>query len=140
MLWVKVFHIYFMVSWFACLFYLPRLFVYHSQCEDEPGRERFKVMERKLFVMMTIAAAGTIIFGVWMLIGYGWQAYYNKAWLHMKLLLVAVLIVYNGYCWKLMQEFKEDRNRHSDKFYRWINEFPTLILLPVLILVVVKPF
>ncbi len=138
--WVKAWHIIFMVVWFAGLFYLPRLFVYHAACDDAPGKERFKVMERKLFIMMTLGAAGTAIFGVWLLVGYAWEAFRATGWLHTKLLLVAVLIAYHVYCWKLVQDFKQDRNRYGHVFYRWVNEFPVLPLLGIVILVVVKPF
>ena len=138
--WIKAWHLIFMVTWFAGLFYLPRLFVYHAACNDAPGKERFKVMERKLFVIMTMGAVGTAIFGVWLLVGYAWEAFRATGWLHIKLALVAVLIAYHGYCWKLMRDFKHDRNSHGHVFYRWVNEFPVLLLLGIVILVVVKPF
>lgn len=138
--WIKAWHIIFMVTWFAGLFYLPRLFVYHAACDDAPGKERFKVMERKLFIITTMGAVGTAIFGVWLLVGYAWEAYRATGWLHTKLTLVAVLIAYHVYCWKLVQDFKHDSNRHGHVFYRWLNEFPVLLLLGIVILVVVKPF
>jgi len=138
--WIKAWHIIFMVTWFAGLFYLPRLFVYHAACDDTPGRERFKIMERKLFIIMTMGAVGTAIFGVWLLIGYAWEAFRADGWLHAKLALVAVLIAYHGYCWKLVQDFKQDRNHHGHVFYRWVNEFPVLLLIAIVIFVVVKPF
>ena len=138
--WIKAWHLIFMVTWFAGLFYLPRLFVYHAACADAPGKERFKVMERKLFIMMTMGAVGTAIFGVWLLAGYTWEAFRATGWLHTKLALVAVLIAYHGYCWKLMRDFKHDRNSRGHVFYRWVNEFPVLLLLGIVILVVVKPF
>ena len=138
--WIKAWHIIFMVTWFAGLFYLPRLFVYHAACDDMPGKARFKVMERKLFIIMTLGAVGTAIFGVWLLAGYAWEAFRATGWLHTKLALVAVLIAYHAYCWKLVQDFKQDRNRHGHVFYRWVNEFPVLLLLGIVILVVVKPF
>ncbi|MBI3774091.1 MAG: CopD family protein [Gammaproteobacteria bacterium] len=138
--WIKAWHIIFMVTWFAGLFYLPRLFVYHAACDDAPGKERFKVMERKLFIITTMGAVGTAIFGVWLLLGYAWEAYRATGWLHTKLALVAVLIGYHVYCWKLVQDFKYDSNRHGHVFYRWLNEFPVLLLLGIVILVVVKPF
>jgi len=137
MLWVKALHIAFMVTWFAGLFYLPRLFVYHADTQDEAGRARFKIMERKLyFGIMTPGALLTIAFGMWLWLGYG----ISGAWLHAKLLLVAVLIGYHLWCGKLVTDFKLDRNRHSHIWYRWFNEFPVLILIAVVILVVVKPF
>ena len=138
--WVKAFHIIFMVTWFAGLFYLPRVFVYHADCNDQPGNERFKIMERKLFIIMTIGAIGTALLGIWLLIGYAWQAYSGSGWLHVKLFFVALLIAYRVYCGKLVADFKHDHNQHSHKFYRWVNEFPALILLVVVILAVVKPF
>jgi putative membrane protein len=138
--WIKAWHVIFMVTWFAGLFYLPRLFVYHAACDDAPGRDRFKVMERKLFIIMTIGAIGTAIFGVWLLIGYAWQAFRADGWLHAKLALVAALIAYHVYCWKLVNDFRLDRNRHGHVFYRWVNEFPALLLVAVVVLVVVKPF
>lgn len=138
--WVKSFHIIFMVTWFAGLFYLPRLFVYHAACADAPGHERFIVMERKLFIIMTIGAIGTALFGIWMLFGYAWEAFHASIWLHAKLALVVTLVAYHAYCWKLVQDFKRGRNTHGHVFYRWVNEFPALILVAVVILVVVKPF
>ena len=137
MLWIKAFHIIFMVTWFAGLFYLPRLFVYHAMAADTASLERFKVMERKLFYgIMTPGGVLTLLSGVSLWLGYG----FNGGWLHAKLGLVAVLIAYHVYCGKLMLDFKHDRNRYSHVFYRWMNEFPTVLLIAVIILVVVKPF
>ena len=136
-LWLKAFHIVFMVTWFAGLFYLPRLFVYHTMTADAPGSERFKVMERKLFFgIMTPGAVLTIASGTWLWLGYG----VSGGWLHAKLTLVAILIAYHVYCGKLLLDFKHDRNRHGHVFYRWLNELPIVILIAVTILVVVKPF
>lgn len=140
MLWIKALHIIFMVSWFAGLLYLPRLFVYHAMSEDAVSRQRFSVMERKLFVIMTIGAAGTVGFGIWLLAAYAWRAYSGTFWLHAKLGLVAVLIAYHAYCGKLMLDFRHGRNRHGHVFFRWINEFPALVLVAVVMLAVVKPF
>ncbi len=141
MYWLKAFHIIFMVTWFAGLFYLPRLFVYHAMCEDAPGIERFKVMERKLFFgIMTPGAVLTVIIGIWMLIDYAWELYAGMGWLHIKLTLVVLLIVYHAYCGKLLLDFKHDRNRHSHRFYRWLNEIPVLFLIAIVILATVKPF
>ena len=141
MLWVKAFHIIFMVTWFAGLFYLPRLFVYHAMSDDQPGKERFKVMEAKLyFGITTPGAILTILFGLWMLVAYAWEAYSGNGWLHAKITLVAVLVGYHLYCGKLVNDFKRDRNRHSHVFYRWFNEFPVLILVAVVILTIVRPF
>lgn len=141
MLWVKAFHIIFMVTWFAGLFYLPRLFVYHAMADDAVSRERFKVMERKLFFgIMTPGALLTVVLGMWMLMDYAWSAYAKSGWLHTKLLLVVLLIGYHIYCGKLLFDFKYDRNRHGHVFYRWLNELPVLILIAVILLAVVRPF
>lgn len=141
MLWVKAFHIIFMVTWFAGLFYLPRLFVYHAQCEDTAGRERFKVMERKLYYGITTPGAVlTIVFGLWLLVAYGWRVYGHMGWIYVKLVLVALLIAYHIYCGKLVADFKHERNRHGHVFYRWFNEIPVLFLAAIVVLVVVKPF
>ncbi len=137
MLWVKSFHIIFMVTWFAGLFYLPRLFVYHALSSDAASIARFKIMERKLFYgIMTPGGIITIALGLWLWLGYG----ISGRWLMVKLTLVAVLIAYHFYCAKLLLDFKHDRNTHSHVWYRWFNELPVLILIAVVILVVVKPF
>jgi len=137
MLWIKTFHIVFMVTWFAGLFYLPRLFVYHAMTDDTAGRERFKVMERKLyFGIMAPGAVLTIAFGLWLWLGYG----LSGGWLHAKLALVAVLIAYHLWCGKLVNDFKYGRNTRSHVWYRWFNEFPVVVLIAVVILAVVKPF
>ena len=138
--WVIAFHIIFVVVWFSGLFYLPRLFVYHAMCEDQTGKDRFKVMERKLYVMTHIGGIGATIFGVWLLVAYGWAAYSASGWLHVKLLLVALLIAYHLYLGKLLKDFKLERNIRSHKFYRFINEIPVVPLVVVIILVKVKPF
>jgi putative membrane protein len=137
MLWIKSFHIFFVVTWFAGLFYLPRLFVYHAMAEDQPGRERFKIMERKLFIgIMTPSAVLAVLFGAWLWLAYG----FSGAWLHTKLLLVLVLIIYHIWCGKILADFKHERASRSHIWYRWFNEFPVIILLLTIILVVVKPF
>ena len=137
MLWIKSVHIIFMVTWFAGLFYLPRLFVYHAMTDDTAGRERFKVMERKLyFGIMAPGAVLTIAFGLWLWLGYG----LSGGWLHAKLALVAVLIAYHLWCGKLVNDFKYGRNSRSHVWYRWFNEFPVVVLIAVVILAVVKPF
>jgi putative membrane protein len=137
MLWIKAWHIIFMVTWFAGLFYLPRLFVYHADCEDRPGHERFVVMERKLFAIMTIGALLTALFGVWLVAAWHWPL--TELWLQIKLLLVAALIAYHLYCAKLVKQFKLQQNVHSGVFYRWFNEFPALILVVVVLLAVLRP-
>ena len=138
MLWVKALHIVFMVTWFAGLFYLPRLFVYHAAAQDQASLERFKLMERKLFWgIMTPGALLTIGFGVWLWLGWFREA---SAWLHAKVALVALLVVYHVWCWRLLRDFAADRNRHAHVWYRWFNEVPTVVLFATVILVVVKPF
>ena len=140
MLWVKAFHVIFMVTWFAGLFYLPRLFVYHAMSDDKISHERFKVMERKLFYgIMTPGGIATLLLGLWMLFDYALDAYAESLWLDIKLLLVVVLVVYHIYCWKLVKDFKHDRNQHSHVWYRWFNELPVLLLIAMIILVIVKP-
>jgi protoporphyrinogen IX oxidase len=137
MLWIKALHIIFVVTWFAALFYLPRLYVYHAMASDEISIERFKIMERKLFVgIMTPSAVLAVAFGLWLWLDFG----VSGKWMHAKLLLVLILIAYHVYCGKLLTDFKHDRNRHGHVFYRWLNELPVLILIAVVILVVVKPF
>ncbi|SNR88479.1 putative membrane protein [Methylobacillus rhizosphaerae] len=137
MLWIKAWHIIFMVTWFAGLFYLPRLFVYHAQAQDSISNDRFKIMERKLFFgIMTPGAVLTIIFGMWLWQGYG----ISGAWLHAKLTLVALLVAYHVYCGKLLLDFKHDRNQHGHVYYRWLNELPVIALVAIVILVIVKPF
>ncbi len=135
MLWIKSLHIVFMVTWFAGLFYLPRLFVYHAMTQDEPGRERFKMMERKLyFGIMTPGGVLTLVFGIWLWLAYG----FTGGWLHAKLALVGILVAYHLWCGKLLAEFKHDRNTRSHVWFRWFNEFPVVILIAAVILAVVK--
>lgn len=137
MLWIKSLHIIFMVTWFAGLFYLPRLFVYHAMSDDAVSRDRFKVMERKLFFgIMTPGAVLTIAFGMWLWLGYGFYG----GWLHAKMVLVGVLVAYHLYCGKLLIDFRHDRNRHGHVFYRWLNEVPVLILVAIILLVELQPF
>ena len=140
MRWVKAFHIIFIVTWFAGLFYLPRLFVYHAMSNDEASNERFKVMERKLFYgIMNPSGVLTIIFGLWLIFGWG-MGINSGGWFHVKMLLILILIGYHIYCGKIIKDFKYDRNQRSHIFYRWFNEFPVLILIAVVILAVVRPF
>jgi protoporphyrinogen IX oxidase len=141
-LWVKALHVIFMVTWFAGLFYLPRLFVYHAMATDAPSIERFKVMEKRLHMMMNIGALFTIVFGLWMLFSYAWQQSIqaHTFWLHAKLALVLVLIAYHGWCSFLVRDFRLDRNKHSHRWYRVFNEVPTLLLFAIVILVIVRPF
>jgi putative membrane protein len=137
MLWLKAFHIVFVIAWFAGLFYLPRLFVYHATAADAPSNERFKVMERKLYrgIMMP-AMVLTVASGLWLWLGFGFAG----GWLHAKVTLVALLVAYHFWLQKLLGDFARDANRRSHVFYRWVNEIPTVILVAIVILAVVKPF
>jgi len=141
MLWVKAFHIIFMVTWFAGLFYLPRLFVYHAMTgvDDRAGIERFKIMERKLYYgIMTPGAVITIALGTWLWLG--WYPGVFGAWFHAKLAVVALLVLYHLWCGRLLADFKHDRNTRSHVWLRWFNEVPVLMLFAAVILVVVRPF
>ena len=138
-LWVKAFHIIAMVTWFAGLFYLPRLFVYHAMSDDSTSRERFALMERKLFYgIMTPGMVVTVALGIWLLaLSPFWL---SQGWMHAKLLLIAILIGYHVYSGVLLRDFARERNRHGHVWYRWFNEFPVLILIAVVVLAVIKPF
>ncbi|MES2500761.1 MAG: CopD family protein [Pseudomonadota bacterium] len=136
MLWIKAFHLIFVISWFAGLFYLPRLFVNHAMVTDAATRERLTLMEHKLYRFMLPLAILALIFGAWLWLGYG----ISGNWMHAKLVLVIVLIAYHVYCGKLMRDFAHGKNTRSHIWYRWFNELPVLILFAVVILVVVKPF
>lgn len=138
MLIVKTLHVVFVVTWFAGLFYLPRLFVYHATATDSISIERFKLMERRLLRgIMIPSMMATLIFGTWLWLGYG----IGGRWLYAKLALVAVLVVYQEWLARTVRAFAADRNTHSERFYRWINEIPALpILVAVVYLVLAKPF
>ncbi len=139
-MWLKAWHLFFMVSWFAGLFYLPRLFVYHAMTSDAAGNERFKIMERKLYRFTTPWMALTLIFGLWMLYDYAWQAYGHMLWLRIKLVLIGLLVAYHLYCGRLVKQFAEDRNPHPHTWYRWFNEIPVLFLLAIVLLATLKPW
>src|SRR5262249_55604405 len=138
MLWLKAFHIIFVVTWFAGLFYLPRLFVYHAVATDQVSLERFVIMERRLFGIMTFGALLAIVFGLSMLAAA--PGYLHMGWLHAKLTLVAALIAYHIWCRQLMIGLRQGRNAHSQRWYRMFNEVPMLLLIGIVILAVVKPF
>lgn len=140
-LWLKALHIVSMVCWFAGLFYLPRLFVYHAQSEDNISKERFSVMERKLYRgIMGPAMIATLVFGIWLL-SLNASAYFTQGgWMHAKLTLVVLLIGYHHMCGAQLKRFARGENTRSHVFYRWFNEVPVLILLAIVILVVVRPF
>ena len=140
-MWFKALHLITMVTWFAGLFYLPRLFVYHASSNDSISLERFKVMERKLYYgIMTPSAILTLIFGLCMLYDYAWAAFGHSHWLSIKLVLVFFLVVYHLYCGRLLKGFKYDNNHHSHVWYRWFNEIPVIFLLAIILLAVLKPF
>ena len=141
MLWIKAFHIVFAIVWFSALLYLPRLFVYHAMCEDEISNKRFKVMERKLYRgIMVPGALSTLFLGCWLFMLYSAKAMESMVWLQLKLTLVALLFGYHYYCGRLIHQFVENFNHHSDIFYRWFNELPAILLILVVILAVVRPF
>jgi protoporphyrinogen IX oxidase len=140
MLWIKAFHLIFVITWFAGLFYLPRLFVYHAMTTDPISLERFKIMERKLFYgIMTPSAILATALGSWLLVDYAWTLYATFWWLHLKMTLACLLIAYHIYCGYLYHRFKNNQNQHSALFYRWLNEVPVIILIIMTILVIVKP-
>ena len=139
-LWIKAFHIIAVVCWFAALFYLPRLFVYHSSTTDEAGRARFNVMEQKLYrVIMRPSMIVSVILGLWLLV-LGWDAMASSGWLWVKIAGVILLIGYHHYCARLMREFAAEQNIRSERFYRIFNEAPALLLILIVVMVVVKPF
>lgn len=140
MAWIEAFHIIAVITWFAGIFYLPRLFVYHAMSEDQVSKDRFVIMERKLYWgISTPSAIATVILGAW-LVGSAPELYLSQGWLHAKLGLVALVIVYHISCWWFLARFREDRNTHSHVFFRYYNEAPVLALIGIVILVVVKPF
>jgi putative membrane protein len=136
MLWVKALHIIFVISWFAGLFYLPRLFVNHAMETNDAALARLTLMEQKLYKFMLPLAILALVFGLWLWLGYG----ITGAWLQAKLVLVAGLIAYHFYCGKLMRDFQAGKNTHGHIWYRWFNEIPVLVLFFIVILAVVKPF
>ena len=139
--WVKAFHVIFMVAWFAGLFYLPRLFVYHAMTEDAAGIARFKTMERKLYRgIMTPGAVLTVATGLWLVVMRGAAWFSHAGWLHAKLGLIVGLIAYHLYLGRLVARFATDTNHHGHVFYRWLNEAPVLVLIGAVLLAVLQPF
>lgn len=138
MLWLKAFHIIFIVTWFAGLFYLPRLFIYHAEATDTPSIERFKTMERRLFAIMTIGATLAATFGISMLVAA--PVMLKLGWIHAKLTLVALLVGYHVWCYLLMKALAAGANRHSSRWYRIFNEVPAVLLISIVLLAVLKPF
>ena len=137
MVWIKAFHIIAVICWMAGIFYLPRLFVYHAMSEDTASKERFKVMERKLYNgIMTPSMVASIVLGLWLWLGYG----FSGGWLHAKLGLVVLLIAYHIWCQLTMKKFARDEIKRGHVFFRWMNEAPIFLLIGIVILVVVKPF
>ncbi|WP_440055326.1 CopD family protein [Pseudoalteromonas sp. T1lg65] len=135
----KSLHVFFMIAWFAGIFYLPRLFVYHAMTEEKACSAMLKIMERRLLFFVTPFAILTAVFGVLTIAEYGREWFKHSMWLHYKLTLVILLYIYHGYCFKLLADFKHDRNQRSHKFYRWFNEFPVLLLLAIVLLAILKP-
>lgn len=138
MLWVKAFHIIFMVCWFAGIFYLPRLFVHHASVSDIATRERLALMETKLYRFMTPFMILTLLFGAW-LVSFSAAFYFSQPWFHAKLTLVAVLVIYHVYCGRCLRRLHSGEDQRSHVFYRVFNELPVLALFAIVILVVVKP-
>jgi len=137
MLWLKALHVVFVVTWFAGLFYLPRLYVYHAGTTDAPGLQRFVVMERRLFFIMTLGALLAVLFGIAMIVAA--PGYLAQEWLRAKLLLVALLVGYHFWCYRLMLALRAGVKPHTQRWYRWFNELPGLLLLAIVVLAVVKP-
>ena len=137
MLWLKALLVVFVVTWFAGLFYLPRLYVYHTDTNDAPGLQRFVTMERRLFFIMSVGAVLAVLFGMAMILAA--PGYLAQGWLRAKLMLVALLVGYHFWCYRLMLALRAGANPHSQRWYRWFNELPGLLLLAIVILAVVKP-
>lgn len=135
----KALHVFFMVAWFAGIFYLPRLFVYHAETQSAECDATFKIMERRLLYFVTPFAILTLLFGLLLIFSYGKLWFSVSSWLHYKLILVVVLYLYHGYCFKLLSDFKHNRNRRSGRFYRIFNEIPVLLLLAIILLAILKP-
>jgi putative membrane protein len=139
-MWLKAWHLIGMVTWFAGLFYLPRLFVYHAMSDDQPSIDRFKIMERKLYYGITTpGGVFTLVFGFWMLFDYAWAAFGDHVWLQIKLVLLGLLLAYHLYCGKLVADFRDDRNRRNHVWFRWFNELPVVLLIAIVLLAVLKP-
>lgn len=138
MLWIKVLHIVMMTSWFAGLFYLPRIYVNLAEDTVPASQQRLLGMARRLYRFMAPLAILTLVFGLWLMLGYGIGL--GQGWMHAKLAIVAALVVYHLACGRLLRTFTAGRNKRSHRFYRWFNEIPVLLLLSVVVLVVVRPF
>ncbi len=139
LLWLKALHVFFMVAWFAGIFYLPRLFVNHAESKQADVQEHLKGMEKRLLYFVTPFALLTVILGISLIYQYGYAWFVQAKWLHIKILLVCVLLCYHGYCFKLVSTFQQNKNQRSAKFYRIFNEIPVLILLAIILLAYIKP-
>lgn len=139
-LWLKAFHVFFMIAWMAGIFYLPRLFVYHAESQHQETKDQFKIMERRLWFFVTPFALLTLILGIVLMYQYGLAWFKASAWLHAKLAIVALFYVYHFYLYSLLKTFAADENKKSPRFYRMINELPVLALLAIVILAILKPF
>ena len=140
MLWIKALHVVFVISWFAGLFYLPRIFVNLAMENETTTTERLLLMARKLYRFMTLLAVPAIVFGLWLYLGYGIGKGPGNGWMHAKLGVVVLLLGYHHACGSLLKKFEQGRNQRSHQWFRWFNEVPVVLLLAVVILVVVKPF
>ncbi|XOV80774.1 MAG: CopD family protein [Aestuariibacter sp.] len=138
-LWLKALHLFFMVAWFAGIFYLPRLFVYHAEASEPEVHKTLIVMEHRLWWFVLPFAILTLVFGVWLILSYGMAWFKQAGWLHIKILLVTLIYLYYGYLYYLMRQFAQNLNSHNARFYRILNETPVLILLAVILLAVLKP-
>ncbi len=139
MLWIKAFHIITIICWFAGIFYLPRLFVYHAMAEDQKTKDHLKVMERKLYRFVTPFMVLTVLLGIY-LMSANWEYFLNATWFQIKVACVVLLVTYHFYCGKLVQDFADDKNQRNDRFYRVFNELPVLLLFTIVIMVIVRPF
>jgi putative membrane protein len=140
LLWLKALHIFFMVAWMAGMFYLPRLFVYHAQTDSQQVRDQFIIMERRLWLFVTPFALLTLVFGLALVFSYGKNWFVAAHWLHLKLILLALMYLYHFYLYKLLKDFADNKNQHTTKFYRIINEAPVLVLLAIIVLAILKPW
>ncbi len=140
MAWLKAFHLFFVVSWFAGLFYLPRLFVYHAQAREAACIERYRTMERRLYRLMTVAGTLAVAFGLGLLAAGWWRALPGAGWLQIKLVLVGVLVAFHLWCGREVRRLATAAPGHGERFYRLVNELPTLLLLAIVVLASVRPF
>lgn len=138
-LWLKVFHLTFVVTWFAALFYLPRLFVYHVEASDRPSLARFELMEKRLYYGILLPSSLLVLMIGALMTILTWEAYVTKIWYWVKILLVVMLFGYQGMCSRFRKKLVQGQNTYSHVFYRWFNEVPLILLILILIMVVIKP-